>query len=60
MSKLLNDLTSVGEKLETHNRYIFPYLNLRSRRLEVVGTRKNGHARRRHSRGEGAPAWKAP
>ena len=26
---LLNDLTSVGENLETHNRYIFPYLNRR-------------------------------
>ena len=33
---------------------------LRSRRLEVVGTRKNGRARRRHARGEGAPARKAP
>ena len=29
---------------------------LRSRRVEVVGTRKNGRARRRHSRGEGAPS----
>ena len=28
-SKFTNDLTSVGEKIETHNRYIFPYLNLR-------------------------------
>jgi len=28
--------------------------SLRSRRLEVVGTRKNGRARRRHARGEGA------
>ena len=26
---LLNDLTSMGEKLETHNRYKFPYLNWR-------------------------------
>ena len=26
---LLNDLTSVGEKLETRNRHIFPYLNRR-------------------------------
>ena len=34
--------------------------SLRSRRLEVVGTRKNGCARRRHARGEGAPARKAP
>ena len=34
--------------------------SLRSRRLEVVSTRKNGHARRRHARGEGAPARKAP
>ena len=24
-SKFTNDLTSVGEKIETHNRYIFPY-----------------------------------
>ena len=28
------------------------FLSLRSRRLEVVGTRKNGRARRRHARGE--------
>ena len=28
--------------------------SLRSRRLEVVGTRKNARARRRHARGEGA------
>ena len=34
--------------------------SLRSRRLEVVGTRKNGRARRRHAKGEGAPARKAP
>ena len=30
--------------------------SLRSRRLEVVGTRKNGRARRRHARGEEAPS----
>ena len=30
--------------------------SLRSRRLGVVGTRKNGRARRRHARGEGAPS----
>ena len=35
-------------------------LSLRSRGLEVVGTRKNGRARRRHARGEGALARKAP
>ena len=35
------------------------YSSLRSRRLEVVGARKNERARRRHERGEGAPAWKA-
>ena len=29
---------------------------MRSRRLEVVGTRKNGRARRRHARGELAPS----
>ena len=29
--------------------------SLRSRRLEVVGARKNGRTRRRHARGEGAP-----
>ena len=34
--------------------------SLRSRRLEVVGTRKNGRARRRHARGEVAPARKVP
>ena len=33
---------------------------LRSRRLEVVGKRKNVRARSRHARGEGAPARKAP
>ena len=31
----------------------FERSSLRSRRLEVVGTRKNGRARRRHARGEG-------
>ena len=30
--------------------------SLRSRRLEVVGTRKNGSAKGRQERGEGAPA----
>ena len=29
--------------------------SLRSRRLEVVGERKNGRARERHARGEGGP-----
>ena len=38
----------------------YPNTSLRSRRLEVVGTRKNVRARRRHARGEGAPARKAP
>ena len=33
--------------------------SLRSRRLEVVGTRKNGPAMGRNARGEGAPARKA-
>ena len=31
-------------------------VSLRSRRLQVVGTRKNGRARRRHARGEEAPS----
>ena len=31
-------------------------LSLRSRRLEVLGERENGHARGRHARGEGAPS----
>ena len=30
--------------------------SLGSRGLEVVGTRKNGRAKRRHARGEGAPS----
>ena len=30
--------------------------SLRSRRLEVVGTRKNGRVRRRHAKGERAPS----
>ena len=30
--------------------------SMRSRRLYVVGTRKNGRARRRHARGELAPS----
>ena len=34
--------------------------SLRSRRLKVVGTRKNGRARRRHARGKEAPARKVP
>ena len=34
--------------------------SLRSRRLEVAGERENEHARGRHARGEGAPAWRAP
>ena len=36
-----------------HNQHCF---SLRSRRLEVVGTRKNGCARRRHARGEVSPS----
>ena len=39
---------------------LWSFYSLRSRRLEVVGTRKNGRARRRHARGEVAPARKAP
>ena len=38
---------------------VLPYLGLhsvRSRRLEVVGTRKNGRARRGHARGEAHPS----
>ena len=35
------------------------YSSLRSRRLEVVGARKNERARGRHARGEGEPARKA-
>ena len=35
------------------------YSSLRSRRLEVVGARKNERARGRDARGEGAPARKA-
>ena len=34
--------------------------SLRSRRLEVADERENGRARRRHARGEGALARKAP
>ena len=34
--------------------------SLSSRRLELVGTRKHGRARRLHARGGGAPARKAP
>ena len=34
-------------------------VSLRSRHLEVVGTRKNRRLRGRHARGEGAPAQKA-
>ena len=30
---------------------MYEKVSLRSRRLEVVGTRKNGQARRRHARG---------
>ena len=33
--------------------YCLRQLSLRSRRLEVVGTRKNGRAKRRHARGGG-------
>ena len=32
----------------------FEFPNLRSRRLELVDTRKNARERRRHARGEGA------
>ena len=39
---------------------VFIKASLRSRRLEVVGERENGHTRGRHARGEGAPAQKAP
>ena len=33
---LLNDLTSLGQKLDTHNRYIFPYLNRRVAREAFI------------------------
>ena len=33
------------------NIQMYEKVSLRSRRLEVVGTRKNGQARRRHARG---------
>ena len=36
-----------------------PLALLRNRRLEVMGARKNGRARGKHARGEGAPARKA-
>ena len=40
---------------------MFVFLSsLRSRLLEVVGERENGHARGKNARGEGAPARKAP
>ena len=35
----INDLTSVGGKLETHNRYIFPYLNRRVAREASITKR---------------------
>ena len=45
---------------QTAELFFIVLLSLRSRRLEVVGTRENGRARRRHARGKEAPARKAP
>ena len=42
------------------NLYFYPQDSLRSRWLEVVGTKKNARERRRHARREGVPARKAP
>ena len=53
-------LSKIDITMTTINKKNFEIDSLRSRRTEVVGTRKNGRARRRHARGEVAPAWKAP
>ena len=43
-------------RIKKHYHHWISSFSLRSRGLEVVGTRKNGHARRRHARGEVAPS----
>ena len=53
-------VTIMTRQLSTATTPLCGFYSLRSRRLEVVGTRKNGRARMRHARGEEAPARKAP
>ena len=55
--KGITSILGAGVGLGNGGRFLYP--SLRSRRLEVVGTRKNERARRRHARGEGVPARKA-
>ena len=55
--KGITSILGAGVGLGSGGRFLYP--SLRSRRLEVVGTRKNERARRRHASGEGAPARKA-
>ena len=44
---------ALGRPYIERKQHGFERSSLRSRCLEVVGTRKNGRARRRHARGEG-------
>ena len=47
--------TTVGSTINPSDSWQYAFkINLRSRHLEVVGTRKNWRARRRHAKGEGA------
>ena len=48
-----------GTPIQTLSKTISSRDSLRSRRLELVGTRKNGRARRRHARGEGVSLARA-
>ena len=51
----LNQLNRLKSVKKIASPQITAHISLRSRRLEVVDTRKNGRARRRHARGEVAP-----
>ena len=53
-------LSKIDITMTTINKKNFEFDSLRSRRMELVGTRKNGRVRRRHATGEVAPARKAP
>ena len=53
-------LSKIDITMTTINKKNFEFDSLRSRRMELVGTRKNGRVRRRHATEEVAPARKAP
>ena len=58
LDKTMRESRQTGECSTTYflSRQVWFLGSLRSRRLEVLSTRKNRRARRSHARGEGAPS----